>query len=238
MRREASALEKTLDTTTALTAASSAKPSAETSSAARPGLSESRAHTNGGDKVVAKQVSASLTDDTLCKIIEEGRHISGFLAHPPAGSQRVVSLLLPGMGNVDSQEVVVAAMSNDPSVSAIAYTTFKEARGYVKILAPESWLKEMADVHGFKPKVGTAVPHDHPILGSFLTEKETHFVALVPKWIAVPNGERPAKGKMDESFYCVLETISGKHLAWQLAHERFSSDIDKALTDNASALGK
>jgi len=46
-----------------------------------------------------------------------------------------------------------------------------------------------------------------------------------------------AKGKVDESFYCVLENSSGQHLAWQLAHERFSIDIDKALTDNASALG-
>ena len=57
------------------------------------------------------------------------------------------------------------------------------------------------------------------------------------KTIALPDSERPFKGKVDKSTYCALETISGKHLTWQLAHEQFGNNVDQALMDNATELG-
>ena len=95
----------------------------------------------------------------------------------------------------------------------------------------------MADEHDYHPKKGPAVPCDNSVLSPFMTKKENHHVAFVSKTIALPNSERPVKGKVDKSTYCALETISPKHLAWQLAHEQVRPDVEKALTDNAAALG-
>ena len=132
MRQEAEALNKTMDSsTTAPTAVASARASTQASSTTRPGLSESRTHTTGGDKIVARQVAGTLTDDAFQKILEEGRHISGLLAHPPAGVKKLANFLIPTLGHIDGHDVVVGAMSNDPAVTALGYTPRADAGGYV-----------------------------------------------------------------------------------------------------------
>ena len=127
--------------TTAPTASASARASTQASSAVRPGLSESRTHTTGGDKIVARQVAGTLSDDAFQKILEEGRHISGLLAHPLAGVKKLLNLLIPSLGHIDGHDVVVDAMSNDLAVTALGYTPRADAGGYARHLSPETCLR-------------------------------------------------------------------------------------------------